>query len=81
MTDPLIGVLIILAVIAALVALTLRDLLAAVVTLVVFSFLMALVYGALGAVDVAFNETVIGAGISGIFFIVTIFFIKRRSSN
>lgn len=68
-----------LAVIAALFALSVRDLMTSVVTLTVFSFLMALLYAGLGAVDVAFNEAVIGAGISGVYLIFTIFLTTRRS--
>ncbi len=81
MSDPLLGIVIGLAIIAALVALHLKDLLAAVVSFGVFSFLMALLYAALGAVDVAFNEAVIGAGISGIFFVLTIFLTTRRGGE
>lgn len=81
MNDTLLSILMLIAITAALVALQIRDLLAAVVTLGVFSFLMALLYAALGAVDVAFNEAVIGAGLSGIFFVVTIFYTYRRSGD
>lgn len=68
-----------LAIIAALLALNVRDLMTSVVSLTVFSFLMALLYAGLGAVDVALNEAVIGAGISGVFLVFTIFFTTRRS--
>lgn len=81
MSDPLLALLIGLALTAAGVALQVKDLLAAVVSTGVFSFLMALLYAAAGAVDVAFNEAVIGAGISGIFFVFTIFHTVRRSGD
>ena len=67
--------------ITAIVALSVRDLMTSVVTLTIFSFLMALLYAALGAVDVAFNEAVIGAGISGVLLVVTIYFTTRRSED
>jgi uncharacterized MnhB-related membrane protein len=70
-----------LAVIAAIVALWAKDLMTSVVTLTVFSFLMALLYSGLGAVDVAFNEAVIGAGISGVFLVFTIAQTTRRSGD
>jgi energy-converting hydrogenase B subunit D len=70
-----------LSIVAALVALSVKDLMTAVVSLSSFSFLMALLYAALGAVDVAFNEAVIGAGITGVFYIFTIYFTGRRSND
>lgn len=76
---PVDGALFLLAVISSVVALAARDLLTSVVALSVFSFLMALLYAGLGAVDVAFNEAVIGAGISGVAFIFAIYFTRRRS--
>ena len=68
-----------LAVVSALLALNVRDLMTSVVMLTVFSFLMALLYAGLGAVDVALNEAVIGAGISGVLLVFTIYFTTRRS--
>ena len=70
-----------LALTAAVVALAVRALMTSVVSLTVFSFLMALLYAGLGAVDVSFNEAVIGAGVSGVFFILTIFLTTRRSAD
>lgn len=63
----------------ALVALLSKNLLTAVVVLSIFSFLSALIYAAMGAVDVAFTEAVVGGGISGVLFIVTVFKTSRRS--
>ena len=64
---------------SALIALRLRNLLAAAVTLSVFSFISALIYLVMGAVDVAFTEAVVGAGITGVLFIVVLFHTSRRS--
>ncbi len=64
---------------SALIALRLKNLLAAAVTLSVFSFISALIYLVLGAVDVAFTEAVVGAGITGVLFIVVLFQTSRRS--
>jgi uncharacterized MnhB-related membrane protein len=55
--------------------------LVAVVTLSVFSFMSALLYVAMGAVDVAFTEAVVGGGVSGILFVVLIFKTTRRSAD
>ena len=60
-------------------ALRVKDLLAAVVTLGVFSFASALIYVAMGAVDVGFTEAVVGAGITTVLFIVAIYHTQRRS--
>lgn len=75
----MIALLFLLATVTALVALQLRDLLAATVALSVFSFLVALLYAALGAVDVGFNEAVLGAGVTGVLFVVALFHTRRRS--
>jgi multicomponent Na+:H+ antiporter subunit B len=66
---------------AALIALESRNLLTAVVSLSVFSFLSALLYAAMGAVDVGFTEAVVGGGVSGILFVVTIFRTSRKSKD
>ncbi len=66
-------------IITAVLALNVRNLLTAVVILSVFSFVSALLYVVMGAVDVGFTEAVVGAGVSGILFIVLIFKTTRRS--
>jgi multicomponent Na+:H+ antiporter subunit B len=35
----------------------------------------------MGAIDVGFTEAVVGAGVTGIFFVVLIFQTSRRSSD
>lgn len=67
--------------ITALIALSVKDLLVAVVTLTAFSFISALIYTVMGAIDVGFTEAVVGAGVTGIFFVVLIFQTSRRSSD
>jgi len=67
--------------ITAIVALESRDLLVAVVLMTVFSFLMALLFIAMGAIDVGFTEAVIGAGITGILFVVVIYQTSRHSND
>lgn len=68
-------------IIAALISLTVRNLLTAVVTLTVFSFVSALLYVTMGAVDVGFTEAVVGGGITGVFMVILIFKTSRRSSD
>jgi multicomponent Na+:H+ antiporter subunit B len=57
----------------AIVALEVENLLVAVVMLTVFSFTMALLFITMGAIDVGFTEAVVGAGVTGILFIVAIY--------
>lgn len=66
-------------IITALLALYVKNLLIAVVTLSVFSFMSALLYVVMGAVDVGFTEAVVGAGVTGVLFVVLIFRTTRRS--
>jgi len=74
-----IPLLFVVAVVAAIVALQVRDLLAAAALLSVFSFVVALLYAALGAVDVGFNEAVLGAGVTGLLLVVALYHTRRRS--
>ena len=74
-------ILFIAAIICAVVALTVRDLLAAVFVVGAYSFIMALLYAQMGAVDVSITEAAIGAGLSGVFLIAALFYLKRRSKD
>lgn len=65
----------------AAIALQARDLLAAVVVLSGYSFVMALLFVAMGAVDVAFTEATLGAGVTGVLFLVALFSMERRSKD
>jgi len=73
--------LLVILIISAIVALQMRDLLAAVAVMAAYSFLSCILFSQLGAIDVAFIEATLGAGISGILFITVIFFTKRRSED
>lgn len=68
-------------VVSAVVALEVRDLLVAVVMMTVFSFLMALLFVTMGAIDVGFTEAVIGAGVTGILFVLVVFQTSRKSKD
>ena len=54
-------------------AIVVKDLISAVFILGSYSFLLALVWAWLGAVDVAFVEAVVGAGLATVFFLMTLF--------
>lgn len=68
-------------VLLAAIALKVRDLLASVVILSGYSFVMALLFVSMGAVDVAFTEATLGAGVTGVLFIVALFVMERRSKD
>ena len=59
-------------VVIAIAAITLRDLLSAVILLGAYSFLMALIWVELQSVDVAFTEAAVGAGATTAFLIAAI---------
>jgi energy-converting hydrogenase B subunit D len=65
----------------AIIALSVRDLLGAVVILTGYSFVMALLFVSMGAVDVGFTEAALGAGVSGVLFVVALFSVNRRSAD
>lgn len=73
--------LLVILIVAAIIALSVHDLLAAVAALSVYSFFVALLFTQMGAIDVAFVEATLGAGISGVLFIVVLFLTKRRSED
>ena len=54
-------------------AIMVKDLISSVLILGFYSFLLALVWAWLGAVDVAFVEAVVGAGLATVFFLLTLF--------
>ncbi len=73
--------LLIIVVICALAAINVRDLLSSAMLLGAYSFLMCLVWAEMGAVDVAFTEAAVGAGISTAFFIGALFCTSRRTKD
>lgn len=64
MSGLLLGILLLFAVGLALAALRARDLLSATLVLGGYGLVLSLIWAAMGAVDVAFTEAVVGAGIS-----------------
>lgn len=65
----------------AVLALEVRDLLASVGILTGYSFLMALLFAELGAVDVALTEAALGAALTGVFLLVALAFMDRKSED
>ncbi|MBC9866823.1 MAG: DUF4040 domain-containing protein [Opitutae bacterium] len=65
----------------AVIALRVRDLLSAAMIFGVYSFLICLLWTGMGAVDVAFTEAAVGAGVSAVFLISTVLRTSRKSSD
>ncbi|RJS86125.1 DUF4040 domain-containing protein [Methanophagales archaeon] len=70
---PLIDLILLsLIVVLAIAAITVRDLLSAIMLLSAYSFLMAMVWVQMHSVDVAFTEAAVGAGASTAFLIAAL---------
>lgn len=67
--------------VSAVFALRVKDALGAAILLGVFSFMMCLLWSTMGAVDVAFTEAAVGAGVGTVFFVAMIFRTTRRTSD
>jgi len=74
-------ILLLLVVICAIASITVKDLLSSAIILGAYSFLMCLIWAGMGAVDVAFTEATVGAGVSTIFFIAAIYHTTRRTKD
>jgi energy-converting hydrogenase B subunit D len=62
-------------------ALAVRDLLGAAILFGAYSFMMCLLWAIMGAVDVAFTEASVGAGVSTVLFVAAIFRTSRRTKD
>ena len=70
-----------LVVVAAVGAIAIRDLLGSAILFGAYSFMMCLLWSIMGAVDVAFTEASVGAGVSTVFFVAAVFRTTRRSKD
>jgi energy-converting hydrogenase B subunit D len=68
-------------IICAIAAITVKDLLSAVMILGAYSFFMCLMWAQMGAVDVAFTEASVSAGIGTILCIAAIMKTTRRTKD
>lgn len=80
MTEPLVPVLLAMMLVLAVVAVRAADLLQAVIVLGAYGFTMSLVWSAIGAVDVAYTEAVVGAGAGTVLFLAALLRTSRRRS-
>ncbi len=62
-------------------AITVKDLLGAAILFGAYSFMMCLLWAVMGAVDVAFTEASVGAGISTVLFVTAVFRTTRRTKD
>ena len=70
-----------LVIVCAVAAVSVKDLLGATILFGAYSFLMCLLWSAMGAVDVAFTEASVGAGVSTMFFVAAVFHTTRRTKD
>jgi len=73
--------LLLMVVILAVAALSIKDLVAAAIIFGAYSFIMCLLWTEMLAVDVAFTEAAVGAGISTVLILGTALHIKRKSKD
>ncbi|MCK5541309.1 MAG: DUF4040 domain-containing protein [Desulfobacterales bacterium] len=62
-------------------ALTTKDLLSAAILFGAYSFMLCLLWAIMGAVDVAFTEASVGAGISTVLFVSAVYRTTRSTDN
>ncbi len=68
-------------ILTAVAAISVRDLLGTAILFGAYSFLMCLLWAVMGAVDVAFTEASVGAGVSTVFFVAAVFSTSRRTKD
>lgn len=74
-------IILVIVVICGIAALAVKDLLGAAVLFGAYSFMMCLLWAIMGAVDVAFTEASVGAGISTVLFLAAVFRTTRRTKD
>jgi len=74
-------IILLLIIICALGAISVKDLLGTAILFGAYSFMMCLLWAIMGAVDVAFTEATVGAGVSTVFFVAAIFRTTRRTKD
>lgn len=74
-------IILIIVVVLAVGALSVKDLLGAAILFGAYSFMMCLLWAIMGAVDVAFTEASVGAGVSTVLFVAAVFRTSRRTGD
>jgi uncharacterized MnhB-related membrane protein len=70
-----------LVIVCAIAAISVRDLLGTAILFGAYSFMMCLLWAVMGAVDVAFTEASVGAGVSSVFVVAAVFRTTRRTKD
>ncbi len=70
-----------LVIVCAVAAISVRDLLGTAILFGAYSFMMCLLWAIMGAVDVAFTEASVGAGVSSVFVVAAVFRTTRRTKD
>jgi uncharacterized MnhB-related membrane protein len=70
-----------LVIVCAVAAISVKDLLGSAVLFGAYSFMMCLLWAVMGAVDVAFTEASVGAGVSTVFFVAAVFRTTRETKD
>jgi energy-converting hydrogenase B subunit D len=68
-------------ILCAVAAISVKDLLGCAILFGAYSFMMCLLWAIMGAVDVAFTEASVGAGVSTVFFVAAVFRTTRRTKD
>ncbi len=71
----------IMVIIIAIAVISIKNLLSVGILFGAYSFMMCLLWAIMGAVDVAFTEASVGAGVSTVFLIAAIFRTSRNSKD
>jgi uncharacterized MnhB-related membrane protein len=78
---PIDLIIMVLVMISGIGAIMVRDLLGAAILFGAYSFMMCLLWAIMGAVDVAFTEASVGAGVSAVFCVAAVFRTSRRTKD
>jgi len=81
MSWPMDMLILVFVIISGIGAIAVRDLLGAAVLFGAYSFLMCILWAIMGAVDVAFTEASVGAGVSTVLFVAAVFRTTRRTRD
>ena len=74
-------VVLVIVMVCGLAAISVRDLLSEAILFGAYSFMMCLLWAIMGAVDVAFTEASVGAGVSTVLFVAAVFRTSRRTKD
>jgi energy-converting hydrogenase B subunit D len=74
-------IILVIVIVLAIGAISVRDLLSAAILFGAYSFMMCLLWSIMGAVDVAFTEASVGAGVSTVLFFAAVLHTSRRSKD